>query len=544
MLNYFNVRRGLILAAMLGMVFSQHLLAQTNSLTRQYDPIIVAAGKLLPLANDSIGIHTAYCFINGEFKRSRFQIDELDAKGELETKDGIADDNDEVVFMPNGTGDRAPTDKWVDGSDDTRLELEVTDPITNGKGWLYLFRHVKNPPAVGPHISYTPDPAGRGADMVTGESYIESHDANGWFTGITIKPPFGNGQDILDRLKVRVKGTLIVFGAPLPLTLKETALEFVSVSYEGGPVRGFRENSLKITVANNNLSATFNTQYLPYSTVFGARNATIPVVKDLTVTEVRQSVDFNESANGMTFFNAFNRGGIPVDGIVDAAVKDTILDRTNTIPPDSLNWFMVKGTPGTFLVLLSVPVLGTKRQLYYKDNSTIDNDDTGDRKSYGDSGLLVTSNMNITGSLSFNSTTYYLGNNSTNDIGDQLKAHTRNPLQVTAVEQTRTITAVSEDALQPADFRLDEARPNPFAPREGFVQISFDLGRTNIKPGLRILNLLGQEVARFDAANLLRSQTVLWDGRDRSGRLVPAGIYFYELAVGRQRAVKKLILLR
>ncbi|MGH7450941.1 MAG: T9SS type A sorting domain-containing protein, partial [bacterium] len=185
-----------------------------------------------------------------------------------------------------------------------------------------------------------------------------------------------------------------------------------------------------------------------------------------------------------------------------------------------------------------------QRRLYYKDSSAVDNDDTGDKKSFGDSGLQVTSSTNITGSLSFNSTTYYLGNNVPAGIGDQLKDQTRRPAQVAAVEQTRTITAVSENATQPADFRLDEARPNPFAPREGSVQISFDLGRTNVKPGLRIFNLLGQEIARFDAADLLRSQTVLWNGRDRSSRLVPAGIYFYELTVGRQRAVKKLILLR
>ncbi len=544
MLNYFNVRRGLILAALLGLVFSQPLWAQQKSLTRQYDPIISSVGKLLPLANDSIGIYTAYCFINGEFKRSRFQIDELNPRGELETPDGIADDNDEVIFMPSGIGDRAPTDKWVDGSDDTRIELEATDPITNEKGWLYLFQHVQNPPALGSHIRYTSDPNGRGADLVEGESYIEGHENTGWFTDIKIKSPFGNDQDILDRLKVRVQGTFIIFGVPVPLTLKENALEFVSVNFSGGEVRGFREISLNISVAGQNLPATFSTQYLPYSTVFGAKNATIPEVSGLTVTEIRQSVDFNANASGMTFFNAFNQNGFPVDGTPDSPVNRTILDRTNTNPPDSLNWFMVTGAPGTFLTLLSVPVLGAQRRFYYKDSSAVDSDDTGDMRSYGDSGLRVTSTLNITGSLSFNSTTYYLGKDSTAAFGDQIKEQTLKPVQVTAAEQTRTITAVSEDALQPADFRLDEARPNPFMPREGSVQISFDLGRTNIKPGLRIFNLLGQEVVRFDAVNLLRRQTVVWDGRDRFGRLAPAGIYFYELTIGRQRAVKKLILLR
>lgn len=549
MLKPFTKRFLLILTATCCAGFGDSLLAQTFSLTRMYEPIIVPVQKLPPLLNDSIHVYTAYCYINGEFRRSRFQIDEVNARGEYLDEDpdflAIADANDEVVFMPNGTRDRAPTDQWVEDSDDARIELEVTDPLTNEKAWLYLFQHVKNPPAVPPHVRYIPAPPNAaGADTVIGESYIEGHVANineaGWYTDITIKPSAGgNGKDIFDRQKVRVVGTIIVFGAPVTITIKEDQLEFTGVRFVQGEVRSFRELSYTITLVTTTVPFSFNTQYFPYSTLFGAKNVTLPVPPgiNLTYNEIRQSADFNEQAVGMKFFNAFNTGGIPVDGVTDA------LDRTITAPPDSINWFMVTGNPGTYLTLIDVPLLGVSRRLYYKDSLATDDKDTGDKKSYGDSGLLITSPAAGT-RLNFDFTTYYLEKNLTPATGAAFKQRALNPLQVTAVEQMRTITSVSEDAPQPADFRLDEARPNPFAPREGSVQISFDLGRTNIKPGLRIFNLLGQEVARFDAANLLRRQTVLWDGRDHAGRLVPAGIYFYELTVGRQRAVKKLILLR
>jgi hypothetical protein len=379
---------------------------------------------------------------------------------------------------------------------------------------------------------------------VSGISYIEAHNNVGWFTDTRVKPPFGNGQDILDVQKVRVIGTFVIFGVPVPITLKEDVLQFVGVQFESGPVRGFRELSLKIEVAGNILEATFTTQFLPYSTLFGAKNATIPVVQGLTVTEIRQSVDFNTNAVGMTFFNAFNRSGFPVDGTPDSPVNRSILDRTNTNPPDSLNWYMVRGNPGVFLVLMSVPVLGTTRELYYLDNSAVDNDDTGDKRSYGDSGLRVTSTSNITGSLSFNFTTYYLGNNAPADIGARLKEQPLNPVQVTAVKQTRLPSAVQGEPIAPMNFSLGEAVPNPFAPQFGAVRLNFTLGQTKALPRLRILNLLGQEVFRFESANLLRTPSVLWNGRDRSGQLVPAGIYFYELAAGSQRAVKKLVLVR
>jgi hypothetical protein len=91
---------------------------------------------------------------------------------------------------------------------------------------------------------------------------------------------------------------------------------------------------------------------------------------------------------------------------------------------------------------------------------------------------------------------------------------------------------------------LNEAQPNPFTPQQGSVRLSFNVGSTTALPSLQIFNLLGQEVARFAGADLRRNNAVLWDGRDRLGRLVPAGIYFYQLQVGRQRAVKKFVLIR
>ncbi len=541
MLNYFNVHRGLTLTAWLCIVLSQHLYAQKKSLSRVYDPIVVAAGKLDPLKDDSIKVFTAYCYIEGNFRPSLFQIDEVDSKGFfLREQDQTADSNDQVVFMPNGTGDRAPTDQWVEGSGDVRLELEVTDSLATppAKGWLYLFRHVPNPPNLPPHVRYVRGPETVGSDIVFATSYVDSHSTEGWFVHTRIRPPYGDGQNILDRQKVRVGGRHNLFGS---VTLnEETDVRYRSIRHGGGPVRVLREYGVKITFLGFLIDSTasFTTQYFPFSTVFGAQNVTIPAVTGLTVNLIRLSSDLNDRAIGMKFFNAFNSNGITVDGAADSPVN------TITNPPDGVNWLMLTGNPGTIVTLMNIPLIGETRGLYYKDSLTPDNNDTGDKKSYGDSGILVTSTTNITGRLSFDFTTYYVDKNQPGSAGEQFKQRGLNPLQVTAVEQTRTITAVSENATQPADFRLDEARPNPFAPREGSVQISFDLGRTNIKPSLRIFNLLGQEVARFDAADLLRSQTILWDGRDRFGRLVPAGIYFYELTVGRQRAVKKLILLR
>ena len=526
------------LLALLSLFVVTQASAQKKTLTRVYEPVVVTAAKLPALANDTIKVFTAYRYVNNAFELAPFQIDEVDGKGQfLRESDTIADTNDQVVFMPGDTGDRAPTDKWIAGSADIRLELETTDPLTNEKGWLYLFRRVKNPPKVTPHVRYSRGRVEVGADTVFAKSYTEAHDVKGWFTDTRLPAPFGDNQDIMDRQKVRVSGRYQIFS----VTINEEAnLNYRSIRSGGGPVRVLRELGISLTFLGAVIDSTgsFITQYLPYSTVFGAQGAKIPEVSGLTINGIRQSVDFNEHANGMKFFNAFNSNGVTIDGVAEIPV------RTITDPPDGLNWFMRTGAPGTVVTLMNIPVIGTKRELYYTDDSRNNNDDTGDKKSYGDAGINVTSTGNITGSFSFEFITYFVEKNQLAAVGAQFKQRTLNPMQVTAVKQTRTTSAVTDTRPTPSEFALADAQPNPFAPQFGQVRISFGLGATNITPSLRIFNLLGQEVARFAGADLRRSNVVFWDGRDQLGRPAPAGVYFYQLEAGRQRAVKKLVLVR
>jgi len=537
MLHLFTKSRFTFFAALLSLVAANQALAQRKTLTRIFDPVIVTAAKLPALTNDTIKVFTAYRYINNNFELAPFQIDEVDGKGLfLRESDTIADTNDQVVFMPNDTGDRAPADKWINGSADVRLELEVTDPITNEKSWLYLFRHVKNPPRVTPHVRYSRGPVTAGADTVFATSYTEAHDDKGWFVDTRIRAPFGDNQDIMDRQKVLVSGRFSVINVTIN---EQENVGYRSIRSGGGPVRVLRELGINLIVFGSVLDSTgsFITQYFPYSMVFGAQNVKIPKVDGLTINTIRQSVDLNERANGMRFFNAFNQNGITIDGTVDSPVK------TITDPPDGLNWFMRTGTPGTMLTLMNIPVIGTKRELYYTDDSRNNTDDTGDKKSYGDTGILVSSPAQQS-SFSFEFSTYYLEKNQAVAIGEQFKQRALKPLQVTAVKQTRPTSAVNDTRPTPSEFTLAEAQPNPFAPQFGAVRISFGLGATNLTPRLRIFNMLGQEVARFTGADFRRSNVVLWDGRDQLGRAVPAGVYFYQLEAGRQRAVKKLVLVR
>jgi hypothetical protein len=118
-----------------------------------------------------------------------------------------------------------------------------------------------------------------------------------------------------------------------------------------------------------------------------------------------------------------------------------------------------------------------------------------------------------------------------------------------ATAQTYVPSAVeSPQDGAPDVFALFEAYPNPFSVTREQARIVFNLGLERGVPELSIYNLMGQQVALFTSANGLRAgrgrQALTWNGRDRDGRLLPAGVYFYRLRAGAQVATKKLILVR
>lgn len=533
------------------------LAAQQKSLTRQFDPIVFDAVNtplLLGLQIDSL---TAYRYnaAGDQWIAIPFQIDKVDASGSFfGNETGPIDANDEVVFMPGDAGDRAPADKWLNDAgarQASRFELEVEDPLTPGqKAWVYLYRNVTNQPTVPGYMSYDRGASqNAGTDTVFGASYKVSHASNGLPNFTAVKQ--GNGAfspNLIDRLKVRVNG---VAAGLLPYSVNEQAnLKFESLRFATGPVRGYRSLTDTLSVLFLNQTFSFEMQYFPYSSSIIFKNARIDSA-DATlygINFIRQSLDLNENAAGMTrkFFNAQNAGGVTIDGVADNSVATGVVD-------NRVNWFMASqqaagSNPMALLVLVTVPQIGNARSLYYKDDSAVDANDTGDQKSFGDFGLQVTG-QRIQGQFSFDFTTFHLSD-ITNEAatGEQFKNWQETPVTVMALEQSVPSAVAGHGGDTPMTFGLYDAYPNPFAPQREAIRLSFSTGAAREGAQLLIYNLMGQEVMRFTGLAQLRSnagrQEVSWDGVDRFGRAVPAGVYFYKLQAGNQVAVKKFVLVR
>lgn len=92
---------------------------------------------------------------------------------------------------------------------------------------------------------------------------------------------------------------------------------------------------------------------------------------------------------------------------------------------------------------------------------------------------------------------------------------------------------------------LHTSYPNPFNPDKiGKTIISFFIPSES-KVELSVYNIKGQKVKRLINDKLAEGKhSIVWNGRDSSGRQVISGIYLYRIKAGNRTAVKKMLLMR
>lgn len=86
-------------------------------------------------------------------------------------------------------------------------------------------------------------------------------------------------------------------------------------------------------------------------------------------------------------------------------------------------------------------------------------------------------------------------------------------------------TITSLGSINQPDFKLSN-HPNPFSKQTNIV---FELPDNCKNPVLFIRNIHGQIIRQF---NITRQTSVQWDGRDENGKVVSAGVYFYNTKFG------------
>jgi len=108
---------------------------------------------------------------------------------------------------------------------------------------------------------------------------------------------------------------------------------------------------------------------------------------------------------------------------------------------------------------------------------------------------------------------------------------------------TSNPTAVDEPdkGKQVNNFHLSQNYPNPFNPE---TVIEYVLTENSVVR-LSIYNILGQHIKTLiDEYQKTGYKKVTWNGKDKTGRQVSSGVYFYRLKTDTITQVKKMVLLR
>lgn len=394
--------------------------APISTLERPEDPVIVTGANLSAFDGQPLDELKLYAFDGSSWSPIPYQFDERlnDITGTyVISEDGLLDANDELVFMAKDVGQLAGNDDWpsdVEAQLNPRVMVTVNDPLSPGDmGWAYLYRSTTLATDPTNYVDWDD-----GLQTVTALSYTASFTSD--FIGISDLTVNGNGVDVLDRQKTRVTAFIVTLDEEDLAGLITPTITIPVV----GPVRGVANGgafNISIYGARLDSAVTFDTSDIPVS-----------------VDDIRNSLDLNDpNVTGIT--NYFNSNGISVtiDGMNDAVGASPRVD-----------WFQASGASGGMVVAFpTVNAGGGTVTNYYKDDDAVDPDDTGDQRSYADSGLFIDSPGNI---IDFSLVTFILPPNSTANVGASYFDRISNPLTTTTQTQ---VFGQGELIYMPAIFK-------------------------------------------------------------------------------------------
>ncbi|MFQ5855209.1 MAG: hypothetical protein ACE5LU_06155 [Anaerolineae bacterium] len=372
-------------------------------------PVIVSGTEIGAFLGTPVDELFVYAYGIDTWTQIPFQIDEktLNEDGKrvyTSEGDGQIEADEELVFMLKDMGEQAPPAAWLDGAL-TDYSIELTVNARDGSPrWAYLFH--------GPELSqmFTEDYVrfSGPAQRVIAERYEAGFLDNG--AGLGELRLNGSGVDILDRTKVRLQ---VVVLAIFRRTITEDDIEGEPVvPVKDGPVRLIRGEAGGFA----------------YGSLFQEQNeislSDVPV-PGASLESFRVSWDFNEqivaTSTLTVYLDANMSEPVVIDGQPDAVP-------TQPVPA----WRQISHPTGTIIVTIDLSSVGGTQRNYYRDDDTFDNNDTGDGRSYGDTGFSVdTPNA----SFSLNTSLLVLPPTEEN-VGAAYAEWLAQPLAVTATRRT------------------------------------------------------------------------------------------------------------
>lgn len=420
----------LMVAILLGLLgvwwLGEHLqmaTAEKTAVSRPQDPVIITTNAFPAFNNAPIPELALLVYQNNSWQAVPFQIDEVSITGTyVLSEDGLLDSNDELVFMGADAGEMISPTVWPNDFQsqlNPRYAITITDPLSpTNMAWAYLYRSTTLTRTAESYVAW--DETGQ---ALTAVSYTLSFSPS-QFIGLSNMTLNGQPVDILDRQKIRAEVEVLVFGNPVSTTVfnEETILEFLTQTFTvtlpvAGPVRAIGGNETQ--------NFAFYGAKAEFAVAFPLEDIPIlpfpPTVAHFNY--IQLSMDLNDPAtSGMSPTSYYNNNGVnvPVDGTPDVV---------GNTPP--LAWSQIDGALGGWVAIQVIdPAAGTLTN-YYKDDDTLDPNDTGDGRSYGDAGFRIDE---PNGTVAISQTLYILPP-ATGNVGAIYQSRAQNPLTAETAEQ-------------------------------------------------------------------------------------------------------------
>ena len=368
-----------ILAA--GVFLPGALPAETKTLKRVDDPIVMEGREFSSLLHHPIERLGLMARHGDSWAPIPFQIDQKKPDGSYIFTGGLeATKNpdpklnalDELVFMIKDTGGRGAGAKLPEGAE-TGSEIEITDPINNAKGWVYLFKFSGKAPRSGEdYVRMKIDPAKKRFQIITYEYTL-----GGPMDRISpdflahVLPNGEVGPNLLHTIKMRVE---VVFVGGI--TLRVSADKIVRSHDQGwiaGPIRVLRladgyvqlAGFLRVKGTGYTIVSYFPNHFI-WPVVMKAPKVTVKLINKVSEWGF---LDFNENIYGTRVFNAVNplNPDVVLDGHMSEAEQ-----KLDTHSP--INWIAGFGPQLAIVnrLFYTPPLIDNiiKRTTYYLDDAT------------------------------------------------------------------------------------------------------------------------------------------------------------------------------
>jgi len=426
-----------------------------NSLHRDRDPLLIEGKDLKGLYDgENLGNVGLFAYSSEGFHPVPFQFDFIDEDGlvipghvnrvmEKGVYDFIPNDaypdrlqgHYQLLFMARDTGDRYTGDTLPKGFAKA-LEIQVTDPVSKGRGWAYLMKPASVlQEARQDYVDYTL--------IQDDHQNTEQIQARGYTTGFPdADKPFaygywmipkdagGTGEDLLQTFRVRMKIKILFFN--LDLDPKNSIIPYV-LGYNDGPIRVTRRVYSSIVIKGIKMDrfmgdAKLETESHYYgSYFFFDGEVSLPgFVKKISKVKAMFTTDFSHLATGLDWYNAVNG---PAQGCV---VDGQMSPEEKALSDAPYKWSLLVGPQGGWANILQMHTASVRpnMKLYYLDDASYTSEKDSDLNgTWASTGYYLDKLDQVEEKVTFRTSIFAIPNTFTVSDTDQMVRLVYDPLQ-------------------------------------------------------------------------------------------------------------------